>query len=124
MRIAVPKEIKNGETRVAVTPDIVKKYKYMGIEVSVQSGAGEASSFSDKDYREAGADIEPDCRKTCSKQRDELAAMAKTGNAFALVIGTKYLGNFVIRDISEKDREILGNLITRMDLSVSLKEYH
>ena len=30
MRIAVPKEIKNGETRVAVTPDIVKKYKYMG----------------------------------------------------------------------------------------------
>ena len=62
--------------------------------------------------------------KDCSKQRDELAAMAKTGNAFALVIGTKYLGNFVIRDISEKDREILGNLITRMDLSVTLKEYH
>ncbi len=41
-----------------------------------------------------------------------------------LDIGTKYLGNFVIRDISEKDKEILGNLITRMELSVSLKEYH
>ena len=51
MRIAVPKEIKNGETRVAVTPDIVKKYKYMGIEVSVQSGAGDASLFSVMDFR-------------------------------------------------------------------------
>ena len=68
MRIAVPKEI-NGETRVAVTPDIVKKYKYMGIEVSVQSGAGEASSFSDKDYREAGADIEPTAEDTYKKPR-------------------------------------------------------
>lgn len=67
MRIAVPKEIRNGETRVAVTPDIVKKYKYMGIEVRVQSGAGEASGFSDKDYREAGADIKPTAEDTYKK---------------------------------------------------------
>lgn len=62
--------------------------------------------------------------KDCRKSRDELAAMAKTGNAFPLVIGTVFLGNYVIESIQEKDREILGNAITRMDLSVSLKEYH
>ena len=61
--------------------------------------------------------------KDCRKSRDELVAMAKTGNAFPLVVGTVFLGNYVIESIQEKDREILGNAITRMDLSVSLKEY-
>lgn len=62
--------------------------------------------------------------KDCRKSRDELVNMARTGNAFPLVIGTSFIGNFVIESITEKDREILGNAVTRMDLSVSLKEYH
>lgn len=57
MLIAVPKEIKPGETRVAATPDIVQKYKFMGLDVQIQSGAGEASGFSDRDYLNTGAEI-------------------------------------------------------------------
>lgn len=62
--------------------------------------------------------------KDCGKYRDMLVEMAGTGNAFPLVIGTAFLGNFVVENIEEKDKEILGNIITRMDLSVSLTEYH
>ena len=59
MLIAVPKEIKPGETRVAATPDIV--------DVQVQSGAGEASGFSDRDYLNAGAEIKKNAADTYKK---------------------------------------------------------
>lgn len=64
MLIAIPKEIKPGETRVAATPDIVKKYKFMGIDIQVQNGAGDASGFSDDDYRNAGAEIKKTAEDT------------------------------------------------------------
>ncbi len=67
MLIAVPKEIKPGETRVAATPDIVQKYKFMGLDVQVQSGAGEASGFSDRDYLNAGAEIKKNAADTYKK---------------------------------------------------------
>ncbi|MEQ9176540.1 MAG: NAD(P)(+) transhydrogenase (Re/Si-specific) subunit alpha, partial [Alphaproteobacteria bacterium] len=40
MRIAIPKERRAGETRVAVTPDSIKKYIALGAEVVVEAGAG------------------------------------------------------------------------------------
>ena len=40
MRLAVPKEIREGETRVAATPESVKKFKGLGLDVVVQAGAG------------------------------------------------------------------------------------
>lgn len=64
MLIAVPKEIKPGETRVAVTPDIVKKYKAIGLDVHVEASAGAASGFSDNDYRTAGAEIKKNAAET------------------------------------------------------------
>lgn len=67
MLIAVPKEIKPGETRVAATPDIVQKYKFMGLDVQVQSGAGEASGFSDRDYLNAGAEIKKNAADSYKK---------------------------------------------------------
>ena len=57
MRIGVPRESQHGETRVAATPLTVKGLIGLGYEVTVESGAGEASSFTDDAYREAGADI-------------------------------------------------------------------
>lgn len=57
MKIAVPKEIQENETRVALIPQSVKKITQKGIEVFVETKAGEASQFSDKDYEEAGAKI-------------------------------------------------------------------
>jgi len=60
MKIAVPRETADGETRVALTPQIAGQLVADGVEVLVQAGAGEASSNTDEAYREAGATIVPD----------------------------------------------------------------
>ncbi|MFC4409793.1 alanine dehydrogenase [Chungangia koreensis] len=59
MRIGVPKEVKNNENRVAMTPAGVVNLKLSGHEVVIESGAGLGSAFTDEDYREAGAVIVP-----------------------------------------------------------------
>jgi len=59
MRIGVPKEVKNNENRVAMTPAGVVNLKLSGHEVFIESGAGLGSAFTDEDYREAGAVIVP-----------------------------------------------------------------
>jgi alanine dehydrogenase len=58
MRIGIPKEIKNNENRVAITPAGVYTLVKAGHEVIVQSGAGIGSGFEDGDYRRFGAVIQ------------------------------------------------------------------
>lgn len=53
----VVKELKEGETRVAITPDVVAMLQADGLSVLIESGAGETSGFSDNDYIENGATI-------------------------------------------------------------------
>jgi H+-translocating NAD(P) transhydrogenase subunit alpha len=60
MIVAIPKERRADETRVAATPETVRKLKGLGLEVEVETGAGSAAHFSDADYRAAGAAIAPD----------------------------------------------------------------
>jgi NAD(P) transhydrogenase subunit alpha len=60
MRIGVPKEVVPGENRVALVPDIVAQLVKKGVQVSVQSGAGQGASFLDEAYEKAGATIVPD----------------------------------------------------------------
>src|ERR1700679_782414 len=60
MKIAVPKERRPYEKRVAATPDTVKKYVALGYEVAVESGAGIEASYPDDFYAAAGARIIPD----------------------------------------------------------------
>ncbi|HMM55327.1 MAG TPA: Re/Si-specific NAD(P)(+) transhydrogenase subunit alpha [Candidatus Desulfobacillus sp.] len=55
--IGVPKETAPGEKRVATVPEVVEKLVKLGFAVAVQSGAGEAASFSDEAYRAAGAEV-------------------------------------------------------------------
>jgi NAD(P) transhydrogenase subunit alpha len=57
MRVCVPKEIKTGEKRVALVPDIISKLTKAGLEVVIESGAGVASEYSDKQFTDAGAQI-------------------------------------------------------------------
>jgi len=57
MIIGVPKEIKDHEFRVSLTPDGVHTLVGAGHRVSVEPGAGEGSGFSDEDYRKAGAQL-------------------------------------------------------------------
>ncbi|PKM32216.1 MAG: alanine dehydrogenase [Gammaproteobacteria bacterium HGW-Gammaproteobacteria-12] len=57
MRIGVPKEIKNHEYRVGLTPQSVAELTALGHEVWIETHAGDAIGFADEDYREAGAQI-------------------------------------------------------------------
>lgn len=59
MIIGVPKEIKNNENRVAVTPAGVAEFKKNGHAIYIQSQAGAGSGFSDEEYTKAGATILP-----------------------------------------------------------------
>ena len=60
MIIAVPKEIKEQESRVSVTPAAVHRFTMRGHEVLVEQSAGVAAGFSDAAYEAAGARILPD----------------------------------------------------------------
>lgn len=56
-QVGVAAESRAGETRVAATPDSVRKIRKLGYETVVEAGAGAASGFSDEQYTEAGAQI-------------------------------------------------------------------
>lgn len=60
MQIAIPKEIKNHEYRVALTPAGARELSGRGHTVTVQAGAGEGAGFADDAYAAAGARTEPD----------------------------------------------------------------
>ncbi len=57
LTIGVPKETADGERRVAVVPEVVRKLSRAGFEVVVEAGAGEAAYFTDNAFREDGARI-------------------------------------------------------------------
>ena len=56
-RIAVTRERREGETRVAATPETVKKLAALGFTITVEAGAGAGASFPDADYQAAGAEL-------------------------------------------------------------------
>jgi len=74
MRLAVLKETAAVETRVAATPETVKKLIALGMTVAVQAGAGLHASIADADYQAAGADI----------AADAAAVLAGAGTVFAV----------------------------------------
>jgi len=59
MKIAVVRETTPGETRVAATPETVKKFIGLGAELAVETGAGDAASISDTEFEGAGAAAGP-----------------------------------------------------------------
>ena len=60
MKIAIIKERRPHETRVAATPETVKKLKALGAEITIEAGAGTVAAYTDQAYSEAGATIVPD----------------------------------------------------------------
>ncbi|MDD1636893.1 MAG: NAD(P)(+) transhydrogenase (Re/Si-specific) subunit alpha, partial [Methylococcaceae bacterium] len=69
MKIGIPKEIHQGEKRVATTPEAAAQIIKLGFSVSIESGAGLGADISDEAYKEAGVEIVPDTR-TLWKQSD------------------------------------------------------
>jgi len=86
MRIAVPAETSAHETRVAATPETVKKFIALGCQCVVQQGAGESADFADAAYVEAGATLAASFAEVCLDadlllkvsplSRDELGSVA------------------------------------------------
>ena len=66
VKLAVIKESRPGEDRVAIVPEVAAKLVGSGVEVAVEAGAGTAARFSDDEFREAGATVEPDPAATLS----------------------------------------------------------
>lgn len=62
MKIAVPKETRPGERRVALVPESCKKLVQAGYAVAIEAGAGASAFFSDDAYRQAGATVETDAQ--------------------------------------------------------------
>lgn len=57
MKIGAPKEIFEGENRVALTPQSAVQLQKLGYECVIETGAGDASRFSDQDYKDAGVEV-------------------------------------------------------------------
>ena len=64
MKISIPKENRIGETRVAASPEVVKKFVSMGFDVTIQSDAGLESGFTDEIFKSVGASISSDTKST------------------------------------------------------------
>lgn len=111
MKIAIPKERRAGEARVAASPDTVKKYVQMGFEVVVETGAGEGASIADSVYQDAGATIAADAAGAfgadvvlkIQRPTDEEIALFKEGAV--LIAGLAALTN---KDMVQKlaDRKV------------------
>lgn len=59
LRLAVLKERANGETRIAATPETVRKFLALGASVAVEAGAGAGAAISDSEFTAAGAQVGP-----------------------------------------------------------------
>ncbi len=87
MKIAIPKERRDGESRVAISPAVVGKLKALGLDVIVEKDAGLAASFTDAALAEAGASIAKDAAtalksadlvfKVLAPEAGEIAKMKK-----------------------------------------------
>ena len=95
MKVAVPKERWEHETRVAASPESTKKLIGLGLDVVVETGAGKRAQFSDEAYQEAGASIAPNeaqaledadiVFKVQRPQAEELAMMKEGAALVALL---------------------------------------
>lgn len=75
IRVGVPAEIKDGETRVSMTPSLCRRVVALGGQVLVQRGAGVRAGFADSEYREAGAQLTPSADRVYA--RSELIVKVK-----------------------------------------------
>ncbi len=81
MKIAIVKEVDVAEPRVAATPDTVKKFKALGIDVAIEPGAGLKSGLPDAEFTAVGADVSADAVKDADivikVKRPEAAELAR-----------------------------------------------
>jgi len=129
MIAAILKENIQGETRVAATPKTVKELIDNGLQLRVQSGAGESSFHSDQAYKDAGGEITPDASSTLSGANivlkvspltlDEVDALDEGSIYVSLLQTTKEI-DLVIRLTEKKVTGFSMHLIPRTTLAQSM----
>ncbi len=95
MKLAIPRERAAGEARVAASPETVKNFKALGLDVVVEAGAGAGARISDAQFRDAGAEIAADAAaalgagdivlKVARPSGDEIAQMKKGALLIAML---------------------------------------
>src|SRR5919201_762639 len=120
MRIGVPRETAAGERRVALVPELVAKLTGGGFEVLLERGAGEAASFPDAAYEEAGAQLvaewaESDAVVKVQKPSEQEASRLRDGQV--LVLGAGVAG---LQAVATARR--LGSVVTGFDVRPVVRE--
>ncbi|MEC7622373.1 MAG: Re/Si-specific NAD(P)(+) transhydrogenase subunit alpha [Candidatus Neomarinimicrobiota bacterium] len=129
MIVGIPKEILEGEKRVAATPQTVKDLMKCDLEVHVQASAGNTSHYLDKDYEEAGAKIISDAAtiltqsdlviKVATATSDEVELL-KEGSAYISLIQTTRDIDIVKKLTHKKISAFSMHLIPRTTLAQSM----
>lgn len=95
MQIAVPRERKEREKRVALTPDVVKDLVKKGFKINVEKGAGEASFISDQAYEQAGASLIADVSSLYAGADAVLKVNAPSASEIAMMKTGSVLISFI-----------------------------
>src|SRR6266404_3304388 len=106
MKIAVAKEIDPSEPRVAASPDAVKKYKALGVDVAVEPGAGIKSGLPDSEFTAAGATVSADAVKDADivikVKRPEVSELGKyKRGALVIAIMDPYGNDAALKAMAE-----------------------
>jgi NAD(P) transhydrogenase subunit alpha len=95
MKIGVPKEIHEGERRVATTPDVVSQLSKLGFSVAVEAGAGAAANYADEAYEAAGCEIVASARDVYSQSDIVMKVRAPEGGEADLLKSGQTLISFL-----------------------------
>jgi len=131
MKIAVLRERKEGELRVAATPDSVKKYIALGATVSVESDAGLGSAISNDAYKDAGATVSKSLSK-CTEgadiilkvrppESDEIAAIPEGAMLIGMLepyTAQSYFNMYALKNISAVALELLPRISRAQSMDV------
>jgi H+-translocating NAD(P) transhydrogenase subunit alpha len=109
-KIGVPKEIYEGECRVAATPDTAKKLQKLGFEVLIESGAGKRADFPDESYSQANCEIVPDAKTLWEMADIILKVRQPTDGETELLSAGKTLISFIY---PAQNKELLEKLAAK-----------
>ncbi|CEG07115.1 NAD(P) transhydrogenase subunit alpha part 1 [Afipia felis] len=106
MKIAIAKEQDAAEPRVAATPDTVKKFKSLGIDVAIEPGAGIKSGLLDADYEAMGAVVSADAVKDADivikvKRPTAAEAASYKKGALAIAIMDPYNNDAALKSLAD-----------------------
>ncbi|MCB1555825.1 MAG: NAD(P)(+) transhydrogenase (Re/Si-specific) subunit alpha, partial [Alphaproteobacteria bacterium] len=119
MTIAVLKETAEHESRVAASPETVKKYGALGASVLIESGAGEKASFTDSLYEEAGAKIVKTAADALKNADIVLCVQAPASSAQAAIKkGALLIGMLAPYQNADLVAKLAGNGIDAMTMEL------